>query len=706
MMEFETEAPAPDDGKIIPRERPEPEPSRAALVKRWLADVETARKHWGKDFSRMRRNMKFAGGEQWPNQKDDDDRFMVNLVQRVLKATVSSLYAKNPTVVYKRRPKLDYKLWDGKPETALEAQQAVQMAAQMDPLAASTPEGQTAMMMVQQAQALLADIQQGAERRQMLDKIGKTLVACTQYYLDEGKPAFKTQMKQMVRRARTTGVGYVKLGFQRAMDLSERQTTEIRDMAERMATIGRLSADIQDGEIDPYAAEVEELRLAIAAIQSEPEQVIREGLVFSFPHSTKLIPSVSTEKLMGWVGSEWIAEEIMLTPERIREAYGVDVGKRYTSYRTVAGSPQGGETRKIADKNGGLACVYHIYDKATGMQLVVCEGYPDFLREPGSPEIYIEQFFPYVAVTFNDAEEEGRLFPKSDVENLTHIQREFNRAKEALRQHRIANRPLYLSPKGAFEEDEVTSLQSYAAHSVIELNGLEKGRPATDLLAPVGKIGIDPNLYETNSLFADMQRVTGNAEANLGGTGGGTATENSIAESSRQGSLGLDSDDLDDMLTELFRACGTVLLTELDATTVQKIAGVGAVWPELSRMEIAEELWLEVKAGSSGRPNAAQEAAKLERIAPFLMQVPGITPRWLAERMVMLVDENVDLEDAIAEGLPSIVAQNAMSQPGTGDPMTDPSQQGGEGANNQPKPKQARDNGQPAYSAGPQPNQN
>lgn len=686
----------PQAPKLLERENPTPEPARRALVTRWLDDVSAAKKHWDKDFKRMRRNMQFAGGKQWPNQTETDDRFTVNLVQRVIKSTVSSLYAKNPTVIHKRRQKLDFTIWDGRVETAMQAEQTVIEMMQLAPtpeaqlvLAISNPQ---AMAAGQQAQALLADIQQGIERRKMIDKVGKTLVYCTEYFLGEGQPTFKSQMKQMVRRARTTAVGYVKLGFQRSMELSEQQAGEIADMAERLATIGRLKADIADGEIDPAAAEAEELRLAVAAIQAEPESIIREGMVFSFPLSTRLIPSVSTEKLMGWVGSEWVAEEIMLTPARIKEVYGVDIGSSFTSYRTVAGSPAGGETRRsgAGDKGKSLASVYHIYDKQTGMQLVVCEGYPDFLREPGTPEIFIEQFFPFFAVTFNDAEEEGVLFPKSDVELLTHIQKEFNRSKEARRQHRIANRPLYVSPAGSFEEGEVKSLSNYPAHTVISLAGLDKGRPASDLIAPVTKVGVDPNLYETADLFEDMQRVTGNAEANLGGTGSSTATESSIAETSRQGTLGLDSDDLDDMLTSLFQAAGTVLLTELDEATVKEIAGVGAVWPTLSRLEISKELSLEVKAGSSGRPNAARDAATFERVYPLLVQCPGVSPRWLAEKAVSLADDNADLEDAIIDGLPSILAQNATAsappQPSTGNPATDPGQQGGKGAQNAPQP--------------------
>lgn len=699
------EAPIAPAGPVMLRDRPEPPEARAAFVQRWLDDVLQARKHWEPDFKRMRRNMDMASGKHWPNQREDDPRYRVNLIQRVLKTTVSSLYAKNPTIIFKRRPKLDFKIWDGDPQTAAEAQQAVAMSTQLqaDPAAAMAAPEQVASVMAAaaQAQALLADIQEGLARRQMLDRIGKTLVACGQYYLDECEPKFKTQMKQMIRRARTTAVGYVKLGFQREMDLASDTKTRIADHADRLAVIGQLSADLQDGEIDPHSAERAELEAAVAALRNEPMQIVREGPVFGFPGSTKIIPSISTEKLMGWVGSEWIAEEILLTPDRIKQVYGVDVGKDYKAFKTVGGSPEGGMVRPIrpgskdSKRAGGLARVFEIYDKLTGMKLVICEGYPDFLQEPASPDVFIEQFFPYFAITFNDVEDEGRLFPDSDVENLTHPQREFNRTKEALRQHRIANRPLYASPKGAFEDDEVKTLGNYPAHHVIELNGLDKGRPVSDILQPVPKVGVDPNIYQTAEIFDDMQRVTGNAEANLGGTAGGTATESSIAENSRQGSIGLDGDDFDDMLGALFRALGTVMLTELDQATVQEIAGVGAVWPQLSREDVAKELLLDVKGGSSGRPDAAREAAKIERVAPFLLQIPGVSPKYLAEKFITAVDADVDMDQAFAEGLPSITAMNQRTQ--VNQAANDPNAQGGQGGGAQ-KAHEARDQGQPGYS--------
>ena len=670
-----------------------PPEGRTALVKQKIDQVKRAKAHWERDFKRMRANMDMASGKQWPGQSETDDRYRVNILQRIVKNSVASLYAKNPKVIAKRRRMLDFQVWDGKPESAQQAFMQFQAAAQ----AGAMPDRGSV--------AILQDMQNGIERRKMLDKLCATLEIMAQYYMAEQEPDFKTQMKQMIRRARITGVGYVEVGFQRQMDLSPDQEARINDMAERLATIGRLSADLQDNQIDPNSAEAEQLRLAIAGIQSEPEMIVREGLVFTFPQSTRIIPSPETQKLVGWLGADWIAKEIILTPERVKEVYNVDLGKSYTGYKAESGKPLSGST-KIArgSPENSLACLWEIYEKSTGLRYVVADGYPDFLVEPAPPPVMVEQFFPWFAITFNETEDESRLYPDSDVENLKSIQLEYNRAKEALRQHRIANRPLYLIEAGALDEGEQKSLAEHAPHDVIALKRMRDGAKPEDILAPVKKVGVDPNLYETESLFNDMLRVTGIQEAALGGMSSGTATEASIAQGSMAGSIGLDSDDLDEMLSRVMRAAGQIMLSHLSEETVKRIAGPGAVWPTYSRLDLMEEVSLEIKAGSSGRPNKAQDAATFERMYPLFLQVPGVNPRWLLERALRIADDDTDLEDAFIDGLPSITAMNSAKQISTGDPEDDPNSQGDEGGDKERAPTPGG-TAKPGFNQGAQPNQ-
>jgi hypothetical protein len=157
---------------------------------------------------------------------------------------------------------------------------------------------------------------------------------------------------------------------------------------------------------------------------------------------------------------------------------------------------------------------------------------------------------------------------------------------------------------------------------------------------------------------------------------------------------GLESnvDDLDDLLTELARAGGQVLLGQLAPQTAKEIAGEGAAWPQLNRKEIADELMLSVEAGSSGRPNKAQDVANLERIMPFLLQMPGLNPEWLAREVVRRMDDRIDLSDATQSGALSAMAMNTAAkggQPGVGGggaaPGGAPPDQGG-GADNAPQP--------------------
>jgi hypothetical protein len=52
-------------------------------------------------------------------------------------------------------------------------------------------------------------------------------------------------------------------------------------------------------------------------------------------------------------------------------------------------------------------------------------------------------------------------------------------------------------------------------------------------------------------------------------------------------------------------------------------------------------MWLEVSAGSSGRPNKAQDIDNLNKILPVIIQVPGISPMWLAKQTVMRLDDRM-----------------------------------------------------------------
>ena len=129
-------------------------------------------------------------------------------------------------------------------------------------------------------------------------------------------------------------------------------------------------------------------------------------------------------------------------------------------------------------------------------------------------------------------------------------------------------------------------------------------------------------------------------------------------------------------------------MREMPAEEVVRLVGPGAVWPDQGLKDIAEEVYLEVEAGSTGRPNQAVEINNWKSMLPFLIQMGSIPSTWLARETLRRLDDRMDLTEAVVDGLPSIVAQNSMAQPtpapaANGAP-NDPTAQGAEGQNNGP----------------------
>ena len=668
----EPDAPDTDSGaegeskqrKSYKRE-PNPDATSAmkALVKEWQGRVVRSKKHWELAFRHMGEDTDFYMGKQWPHGRNNDDRYVANLVQRHVQTRVAALYAKNPKVVAKRRKTLDFVLWQGDASQLQSGQTLNQQAMQ------------TTGMPDPHAMALFNDVGQGFEKQRSLDNVGKTLEIVFQHLLE--KQQFKTQMKQMVRRACVNGVAYCKIGYNRLLGDRPENEAKVTDISEQIRVLERLELDQRDSKFDNNSAknaQLDLLKKELAERQQENEMVVEEGLVFDFPTSNSIIIDSRCRQLKGFIGAQWIAQEFILSTDEVKEVYGVDLGSTFTKQEQKYGYP---ETEKGDDCE--CARIWEIYSKKDKMKYVIADGYPDFLVEPGCPEVTVNGFWPIYPLVFNEVESERDIYPPSDVRLLRPIQLEYNLARQRLREHRNANRPLYVTPVGMLSEYDVKKLMDRQPNEVIQLNSLQPGQSVSQVIQPMQPIPVDPSLYDTSMFMEDMHRVVGSQEANLGGGTGNTATEISVAESSRMSSLGSHVDDLDQFLTDITRAGSSILLKLMNPQEVTKIAGPGAVWPTMSAQQIADELSLEIEAGSSGRPNKATDIANFERLAPLLIQIPGIDPTWLAKEAIRRMDDGLDLSEAVKAALPSIIQMNAQKQMAQADPAADPNMQGAMG---------------------------
>lgn len=301
---------------------------------------------------------------------------------------------------------------------------------------------------IQQAQMLMQDAQQGMARRTQVEKIGKTLEALFAYSMTEQQPVdFKTAMKQLVRRACTTGVGYVEVSFERENGAAPEIVGRLEDAKARLAHLQKLMEDAAEGEVDGYSAEAFELEKMIESLMAQPEIVLREGLVFDFPASTKVIPDQMCKSLIGFQGARHLAIEYLFTKDEVEEYFGVDLGGSFTPYNdddtksTTVMVDDGTAPPQDMPRKGDLVCVYKYYDKPSGLVYYVADGYHKFLREPAEPDVFVEGFWPVFALTFNEVEDEDTLFPPSDAYLLRSMQDSYNKARQGKNTHRYAARP-------------------------------------------------------------------------------------------------------------------------------------------------------------------------------------------------------------------------------------------------------------------------
>jgi len=668
-------------------EKKDPPLRRQQLVKDVLARVNNAKQHYKKRFDQMTRDMDLAL-KGYDDRDWDEKRYTANLINRHVQQRTAALYAKNPKCIAKRRNRLDFQLWSGDNELLKQAYEGRLKAMSYQ------------MEVPPQVELLIAEYEQVTERRRKIDRVAQTLEALFTYFMQEAQPNFKGQMKALVRRVITTSAGFVKLGFQREMERRPEVSAKINDITAQIDHMRRIAKEALKGDVQIDDPEIEELVLSLKALMCEPEMVLREGLLFDFPEANAIIVDPMCRQLRGFVGCRWVAHEMYLTPDEVSEIYGVDIKGNYTPYDTKgrkqdSASVQMGSYLQNSNEDAqkGLVCVYEVYDKPSGLVYVAAEGHKDFLEEPCAPKIKVDTFWPIYALVFNEVEHKDEIYPPSDVQLIAPMQAEYNRARQGLREHRRANRPKYVAPAGRLEEEDKEKLKSHPANAVIEIQGMAAGEKVDDLIQPVRMIGIDPNLYEVKTIFDDVQLVVGAQEATFGGLSNATATETSIAESSRMSAMGAQIDELDTFMSEITRASGQILLTEMSTDQVKKIVGQGAVWPELTNEQVQEEIFLEIEAGSTGKPNQAAELRNIERMLPYLLQLPGIDPKWVVKEVLKRLDDKLDIDSALSENVPSIVAMNAVKNAeaamGQMSGVANPGMQAAQGGNNvvpMPKP--------------------
>jgi hypothetical protein len=555
--------------------------------------------------------------------------------------------------VFKRRKRLDYKLWDGSVETMQAAHATVmqaQQAAMQNPMALQQPQ-------FLQAQALLADIQHGKSWHGVVERVGKTAEILYHYQCDTQTPDYKYQMKQLVRRTVTTGVGDVRLHMSREGDHALTASVTDDSLSMRVKRAKRILDQIDADKIVEGDIRNEQLEQLFDSIKSSTDNGDtsnkEERLEFDFPSATSIIVDPKCKSLKGFIGARWVAQQFILPLEDVNSYFQTDVkaGGRLATFSEDGVERVKQETAQASTDvtEKPLVCLWEIFDITTKSSMFIVDGWSEWVKAPEPMQPSINRFWPIFALTFNDVEVEPggkvRIYPPSDVDLIRHPQKEWNRTREELRKHRKGNRPWYLTVEGWLTEPDLDKIGEHESNELVRVKGIPPGGRLADAIMPFHSSPIDQGLYQTNPLLEDTSLVIGSNTSQMQQPQRHVAaTPAVIQEQARISGDNSNVDDLDDLLSELARAGGEMMLREFSLETVRRVVGEGAVWPEENRESFLNEIFLDVVSASSGRPNKAVDVANWQQIGPLMLQA-GANPWALIKQYAKVLDPNMEPED-------------------------------------------------------------
>lgn len=703
--------------------------SRAALVQELTDWAREERKFWKDIFERMREEQRFAAGDQW--QKDYqpkgecDDPYIGDIVQQLVNRVVASLYAKNPTPRASRLEKLLYEVWDGAQESLRGAQAIVAQFGELiqrDAAARAQLQEQK-----QQAQALgaadvlmalevkeaalpalpnevtaamevLQDYERGMAEKELMERIAETAELLLKHRWKKHKPDFKVLLKQAVTQAVVSRVAFVQVDYRRDMETSPTDDPGI-ELSDKLAALQqKMQALEQSDEKDstPLREEVRLLKESLAREMGGTDngQVTYEGTIYQLLPATSVIIDRNCTCLWEFLGARRIARQSLMDLAAAEKRYRVSLKDCGAVLYGEDGSeldgtqPNDTVTRDTTEHKGKVkqkVCVWHIYDKDAQLCYVVCDGVKNFLEEPYQPSPAVERFWPIVPITLNaqvvernEPDRDVTIYPRSHVRLQMPMQEDINTAGEGLREHRLANRPGWVALGQRWEEGDLAKLSSARnAHEVLRIASIAPGEKVADFLQTIPTQKIDGALYDPGPSLQAAMLATGLQPANLGAQAGGEkATGQAIAEGARISADQSNVDGVDFALSVIAQMTWEMEIQETSEQTVRQICGPGAVWSNLRRAEVQQEIFLEVEAGSSGRPNQALDAQKFKEIAPlavpWLMQA-GIPLDVLIKEAFRILGIKLDVDDLLRKAQmqpaqPMAAPQGALPSTGAAPP--------------------------------------
>lgn len=711
-------------------------------VDRWAKRIKAARKFDENARQQYAKDRRYARG-------DSGFEVGANIVGTNIDILESFLYARDPDFDVKPgpavRPPDTLAMRDAIEDQVRQSPQVVQAGAQAAGQAVSvgTPPD-LAFQIGQQAQeaAIEAEIKQTVdELRRRYVRRNRDIKAFAETSEIVGvrmwqDAQLRRRGRPWVRSSLTIGVGILKATWQQRTEQSPETANAINDLQDNLQRARSLQAEL-DGAglitrgVDAAAslfgvdreAKVAELERQIAALQGQAERVVDQGYVMDVVagEDFQVAPGFT---IANHLDAPWNAHRSFIRFDdalaQLRDhlsQYGnaETLLRQATRYRArkplmVQGDSAMVENVRARDadayvtegESGGedgddFLALWETWDRDSNTVLTHIEGVRYWVKPQWTPPA-TTRFYPFFLVTTSEVD--GQRHPQSLVSRTMKLVDEYERIGSAEALHRRRIIPKTAFNKAGIPAKDAEALSTAGTQEMVGLTLTDPRQSISDILYPVTYAALDPALYDRTRIVQEIERIWGVQEA-LGGAINTpkTATEADIQQQGFTARTSGRRDLLEGALSELAQYTIEIARVYMSAEDVREIAGPDAMWPEyMGPDDVARMVNIEIRGGSSGKPNTSAERQAWGVMLPLLQQgiqqigqLRGSSPAAIADSLEHLLrltaeksGDRIDIDQLIpvADG----GGQQAMAPPGPpmpgappppelppgGDPSADP----------------------------------
>lgn len=673
---------AVDSGETTPEEK--------AIVARWEKTLMHARKGDKAFRECVIRDRKFATGEALVGYE-----VSTNLVQATIDTLIPFLYAKDPDVdvvpsdqvsaPVKARPRPPQPPGGPvDPATGMPMMAPDGMLISPDPQEIARYQAEMAMFQAQQ-EAEEAEAEEARKQNDYIRRLAQTIEIVVSRLWHKAK--LKAAAKQWLRAGMTSAEGWMKVSLQGDLATDPTVQKELATLQEQMARIEQLKASIEDETCRDHDAAIADLQAKIDGAQSRVETYIARCLAVDWIDTLDFQAPMSLRTMSEYGSAPWLADATYYTLTDACARFGIPKERlakaaRWTPPKTEDYAEGGKQVSEAAeawtktadgDADGFLRC-WEIHSKHDNVVFTWFEGTDFWAKPPQAPRFATTRFYPYFLLALYECD--ASRHPQSLSWRLSKLQEEYAITRTNFAEVRRRAKPGVIGDGTNVSPEDADKLQQSGNQEYVYIKPLRPGEPLSNSFAPKPHNSVEPGLYDTQPIRADMESISGAQDALRGGVQTQrTATEAEIENTGAEARTGYGRDCLESSLEELAQYTAELALDAFTPEQVRQMAGRHAVWPQGMEKEKLEALmYVSIRAGSTGKPNTTAErnawAALLPQLQAMIGQIGaavGADPREMADKYTELLRETVlrtgDRID-VDRFLPMPSPQAAAGQPG------------------------------------------